>query len=75
MRNKIYIVGKKMDDGLCMVPTQAFTTFEGARKHLFEHVPFRRRLEVTDRRNEFRVTDNNGKYIQTVIIRDLWVNE
>lgn len=75
MRKKIYLVGKKMDDGVCMVPTQAFPSFESAKRYLLEHVPGDRRLEPTELKNEFRVLDAQGNYLQTTIIRDVWMNE
>ena len=75
MSKKIYLVGKKVDGGVCMVPTQAFPSFESAKKYLLEHKPYDRRIEATDVRNEFRITDTNGNYLQTTVIRDVWMNE
>lgn len=75
MCKKIYLVGKKVDDGVCMVPTHAFYTFESAKRFLTEHVPDDRKLEETDLKNEFRVLDADGNYLQTTVIRDVFLIE
>ena len=75
MAKKIYLVGKKMDDGVCMVPTQAFPSFESAKKSIYDHKPDDRRLEETELKNEFRVLDAQGNYIHTIAIRDVWMAE
>lgn len=75
MSKKIYLVGKKVDGDITIVPYRAFYTFESAKKHLLSNVPSDRKIEPTELRNEFRVLDENGNYIQTTAIRDIWVEE
>lgn len=75
MAKKIYLVGKKVDDEINIVPNRAFPTFESAKKHLLKHVPSDRQIEETGLKNEFRVLDQFGNYIHTIIIRDVWLAE
>lgn len=75
MSKKIYLVGKKVDGEICMVPNRAFPTFESAKKHLLNHKPSDRQIEETELKNEFRVLDQFGNYIHTIIIRDVWMAE
>lgn len=75
MSKKIYIVGKKVDGEINIVPIRAFHTFESAKKFLMEHIPDDRKLEETDLKNEFRVLDADGNYLQTTVIRDVWMVE
>lgn len=72
---KIYLVGKKVDGEITMVPIRAFHTFESAKKHLLKHVPSDRQIVETELKNEFRVLDQFGNYIHTITIRDMWLAE
>lgn len=75
MSKKIYLVGKKVDGEIAMVPNRAFPTFESAKKHLLKHVPSDRQIEETELKNEFRLLDRFGNYIHTITIRDVWLAE
>lgn len=75
MSKKIYLVGKKVDDGISMVPIRAYPTFESAKKSIYDHKPADRRLEETVLKNEFSVLDAQGNYLHTLAIRDMWVEE
>lgn len=75
MARKIYIIGRKEDDGISMVPTQAFSSFESAKENLMDMKPYNRQIEPTELRNEFRILDADGKYLQTTVIRDIVLNE
>lgn len=75
MSKKIYLVGKKVDGDITMVPFRAYSTFESAKKSVYDHKPDDRRLEETELKNEFRVLDAQGNYIHTIAIRDVWMAE
>lgn len=75
MSKKIYIVGKKVDGEINIVPIRAFHTFESAKKQLLKHLPSDRQIEETELKNEFRVLDRFGNYIHTITIRDMWLAE
>ena len=75
MEKKIYLVGKKIDGDITMVPFRAYPTFESAKKSIYDLKHYDRRLEETELRNEFRVLDAQGNYIHTLAIRDVWLAE
>ena len=73
---KIYLVGKKVEgDEIQMGPYRAYPTFESAKRSIMERLPHDRRLGATELKNEFRVLDEQGNYIHTIAIRDLWMSE
>ena len=75
MSKKIYLVGKKVDGEITMVPNRAYPTFESAKKSIYDLKPDDRQLEETELKNEFRVLDAQGNYIHTLAIRDVWMAE
>lgn len=75
MSKKIYLVGKKVDGDITMVPNRAYPTFESAKKSIYDLKPADRQLEETELKNEFRLLDAQGNYIHTIAIRDMWMAE
>lgn len=72
---KVYLVCIRENEKSVYYPFEGYYSFEKAKKHIFEtQKKFdNRKVQETDRRNEFLVTDNDGKYIHTLVIEDIWV--
>ena len=75
MAQKVYLVCKKESERSVYFPFEGYDSFEKAKKHLFETQKKvdNRRIQETDVRNEFIITDNDGNYIHTLVIEDIWV--
>ena len=75
MTQKVYLICIRKNGDSIYYPFEGFDSFEKAKKHLFDtqkKIDNRRILE-TSTKNEFVITDDNGNYIQTLVIEDIWV--